>query len=99
MIIVTGSVTARPDSFAALRDACLAHVRRSRTEPGCLHHSVQVDCEDPLRLFFFERWSDMAALRTHFVHPDSRGFIAAVRELAASSEPVTTYEASAVDPI
>ena len=55
MIIVTGSVTARPDSFEELRQASLDHVRRSRTEPGCISHSVQVDCEDPMRLFFFER--------------------------------------------
>ena len=52
MLVVTGSVTARPDSFEALRQAALDHVYRSRAEPGCLTHSVQVDCENPLRLVF-----------------------------------------------
>lgn len=94
MIIVTGSVTARPDSFEALRQASLDHVHRSRTEPGCISHSVQVDCENPLRLFFFERWEDMAALRTHFVQPGSTAFIAAVSDLAAASESISMYEAS-----
>ncbi len=83
MIIVTGSVTARPETFDELRQASLDHVHRSRTEPGCISHSVQVDCENPLRLFFFERWSDMAALKTHFVQPGSGQFMASVRSLAA----------------
>ncbi len=40
MIIVTGSVTARPETFEALLRASLDHVHRSRTEDGCLVHSV-----------------------------------------------------------
>jgi quinol monooxygenase YgiN len=96
MIIVTGSVTARPDTFEALLQASLDHVHRSRTEDGCISHSVQVDCENPLRLFFYERWRDMAALTTHFGVAGSVEFIGAVRKLAASSEPVTLYEASEV---
>jgi len=94
MIIVTGSVTAREDSFDALREASLAHVHRSRTEDGCLLHSVQVDCENPLRLFFYEHWRDMAALRTHFAQTGSHALIKAVRELAAASENITMYEVS-----
>ena len=53
MIVVTGSVTARPDSFDEVRRLSLEHVHRSRTEPGCISHSVQVDCENPLRLVVF----------------------------------------------
>ncbi|MDB5704849.1 MAG: antibiotic biosynthesis monooxygenase [Sphingomonas bacterium] len=94
MIIVIGSVTARPDSFEELRQASLDHVHRSRTEAGCISHSVQVDCEDPMRLFFFERWSDMAALKEHFGQPGSTAFIAAARRLAAASENISIYEAS-----
>lgn len=94
MIIVTGSVTAREDSFEALREASLAHVHRSRLEDGCLLHSVQVDCENPLRLFFYEQWRDMAALKTHFAQPGSHALMRAVRDLAASSENITMFEAS-----
>ena len=93
MIIVIGAVTARTDSFDALRDASIAHVHRSRTEDGCISHSVQVDCDNPLRLFFFERWRDMAALKAHFAQPGSATFMAAVRDLAASSEAIEMYEA------
>jgi len=94
MIIVTGSVTAREDSFEALREASLAHVHRSRTEDGCLLHSVQVDCENPFRLFFYEQWRDMAALKTHFGKPGSHELMQAVRAFAASSENISIYDAT-----
>lgn len=85
MLIVTGTVTARPDTFATLREAALAHTARSRTEPGCLKHSVHVDCEDPLTLFFYEEWADRPALDTHFAQAGSHQFMTTVRELAARS--------------
>jgi len=85
MLIVTGSVTARPETFEALRRAALEHVARSRTEPGCLTHGAFVDAEEPLRLFFYEEWADRAALDVHFAQAGSLAFMAAVRELSAAS--------------
>ncbi len=40
MIVVTGSVTARQDSFDEVRKLSLEHVHRSRSEPGCISHAV-----------------------------------------------------------
>jgi quinol monooxygenase YgiN len=85
MLIVTGSITAKPETFDALLEAALAHVARSRTEPGCVSHGVHIDCENPMRLFFYEEWADRAALDAHFAKEDSLGFMKAVRELCASS--------------
>ena len=62
MIVVTGSVTAREDSFDEVRRLSLEHVHRSRKEPGCISHAVHVDCENSLRLVFIEQWTDRAAL-------------------------------------
>jgi quinol monooxygenase YgiN len=93
MIIVTGSVTARPDSFEALRQACLDHCARSRNEDGCLSHAVQVDAENSLRLFFYEEWADLPALKAHFRQPGTATFLAAVREHAAASTPPSLFEA------
>ena len=66
MIVVTGSVTARQDSFDAVKKLSLEHVHRSRSEPGCISHAVHVDCENPLRLVFIEQWADRAALAHAF---------------------------------
>jgi quinol monooxygenase YgiN len=92
MLIVTGSVTARADAFDRLLALSLEHVRRSRTEPGCIGHGVHADCENPLRLFFFERWADRAALDAHFAVPESIAFVRALRELASASDGPTLYE-------
>jgi quinol monooxygenase YgiN len=97
MIIVTGSVTARPDAFETLLDASLAHVARSRLERGCISHSVQTDCENPLRLFFFERWTDTAKLKVRFRQPGTTEFMAAVRAGAAATEAVEVYQADLAD--
>lgn len=94
MVIVTGTVQARPDSLDALRAACVAHSARSRAEAGCVSHAVHVDCENPLRLFFFELWADRAALEAHFRHKDSAIVMKAIRELAADSEGPVIYEAA-----
>jgi len=88
MLVVTGSVTARPETFETLLEAALAHTQRSRGEPGCVSHAAHVDCENPLRLFFYEEWTDRAALDLHFAQPGSLDFMKTVRELAASSTPV-----------
>jgi len=89
MIVVTGSVTARDDSFSEVRRLSLEHVHRSRHEPGCISHAVHVDCENPLRLVFIEQWADRAVLLAHFAVPASRDFVGALQPLAANA---TTIE-------
>jgi len=94
MILVTGSATASPESFAEMRRISLEHVHRSRGEPGCLEHGVYIDAENPLRLHFFERWADAEALKAHFLVPESRAFARRLRELAADPGGMAVYEAA-----
>ena len=97
MIVVTGSVTARTDSFEEVRRLSLEHVRRSRTEPGCISHAVQIDCENPLRLVFFEQWADRAALLAHFAVPASREFVKTLQSLAAAATTIELYDATRLE--
>jgi quinol monooxygenase YgiN len=92
MIVVTGSVTARRDSFEEVRRLSLEHVHRSRGEPGCISHAVHVDCENPLRLVFFEQWTDRAALLEHFGVPASRDFVKSLQSLAAAATTIEPYD-------
>jgi quinol monooxygenase YgiN len=94
MIVVTGSVTARQDSFDEVRKLSLEHVLRSRGEPGCISHAVHVDCENPLRLVFFEQWADRAALLAHFAVPASRDFVRSLQSLAAAATTIELYDAT-----
>jgi quinol monooxygenase YgiN len=97
MIVVTGSVTTRQDSFDEVRRLSLEHVHRSRTEPGCISHAVQVDCENPLRLVFFEQWADRAALLNHFAVPASREFVKSLQQLAAAATTIELYDATRLE--
>jgi len=94
MIIVTGSVAARADTVEELRRASIEHVARSRAEPGCLEHGVALDANDGLRLVFFERWADRAALDAHFKVPASRAFAVLAGQLAARPPDLALYDAS-----
>ena len=97
MIVVTGSVTAKSDTFDEVRRLSLEHVHRSRTEPGCISHAVHVDCENPLKLVFFEQWADRAALLAHFAVPASRDFVRSLQKLAAAATTIEIYDATKVD--
>lgn len=96
MLIVTGSIAARADTIDELRHASLEHVARSRGEPGCLEHGVAADVNDALRLVFFERWEDHAALDAHFQVPASRAFGALAARLAARPPDLHVYDASEI---
>ena len=96
MIIITGSVTAKPGALETLRAEALAHSERSRAEDGCLSHRAYVDAAEPNRLFFYEEWRDMAAVDAHFRHPDTGRIMAAVREHAVASEGPVLLEAEVV---
>jgi quinol monooxygenase YgiN len=93
VLLVTGSIRARPDTIDRVLEISLEHVRRSRLEPGCLLHSVHRDAEDPLRLVFLEHWVDADALRTHFGVPASNEFVAEATSLADGSAEIAIFQA------
>jgi quinol monooxygenase YgiN len=93
MIIVTGGIVATPEGFEAARRIGMEHSVRSRAEPGCLSHDLHVDCENPLKLVFVERWADAEALKLHFRVPASIDFVRAIRKLAAEASRMEVYAA------
>lgn len=94
MIIVTGAVTAQEDSFDEALAIALEHVHRSRAEDGCILHSVHRDMENPMRLFFFEQWRDMAALKAHFAVPASQAFVPRMKAVCMAMEPISILAAN-----
>jgi quinol monooxygenase YgiN len=97
MIIVTGTILARQDSFAQVLKLSREHVERSRKEDGCVSHDVHTDTENPLRLFFFERWRDEEALRTHFAVPASREFVKGLRDLIVETSGTEIWRAEKIE--
>ena len=93
MILVTGTVHAKPETVEEVLTISLEHVHRSRQEPGCLLHSVHRDVEDPLRVVFIEHWADIEALHAHFRVAASRDFAKHLGRLATDAPSMTIYEA------
>lgn len=96
MIIISGDVKARTDTIDEMTRVSLEHVHRSRKEPGCISHDVAVDPENPLRLIFFERWADEAAVRKHFAVPGSRAFWRKLQALAGDPGAMALYSAEKI---
>jgi quinol monooxygenase YgiN len=93
MLIVTGCVEARPETIDRILELGLAHVRRSRQEPGCLLHSIHRDVENELRVVFIEQWEDAAALDAHFRVPESGQFVREAANLASIRPEISIFEA------
>jgi quinol monooxygenase YgiN len=96
MIIITGSVTLRPEHLAAGIAQCVAHSVRSRAEPGCFAHNCHIDCENPNRVAFVEHWADMTAVLSHFAVPESRAFVATLRNMADALPEMVVWAAEKV---
>ena len=93
MILVTGRVTAKPETFDEILRVSREHVHRSRKEPGCISHDVSIDADDPMTLHFIERWADAAALKAHFRVKASQEMFHALQRLAADPGAMHLYEA------
>jgi len=94
MIVVTGTLHARPDTLAEVLALSREHVARSRAEPGCLEHGVAIDADDPMRLVFFERWADAQAIGAHLKLPASRAFGKAVAALVDQPPTLSMFDAT-----
>ncbi|MGE3348440.1 MAG: putative quinol monooxygenase [Ramlibacter sp.] len=92
MIIVIGHATASEGTQEEANRLALEHVRRSRTEPGCLSHEVSRDLENAQRLVFIEKWTDMQALQAHFRVPESRAFVRAMERLTDGNVGMTLHQ-------
>ena len=92
VLIAIGSIRVSPEALDRALRLSLEHVRRSRTEPGCLLHSVHHDAEDPLRLVFLEHWVDAHALRAHFDVPASGAFVTAISRLTDDPPEMAIYD-------
>jgi quinol monooxygenase YgiN len=96
MIIVIGSIIAKPENVSDVLALSLEHVQRSQKEPGCISHNVSIDCENPARFVFVEYWADMAALQVHFALEASQHFVRDLTPFAASKPDMKIYEAGEI---
>ena len=96
MILITGSVLTNADNRTAIEAESISHCQRSRAEPGCIAHNCHYDVENPDLLVFVEKWTDAAALLTHFAVPASGAFVRAISSLSTEAPEMQIYRASEI---
>lgn len=94
MILITGGATIREEHRETALELGRQHSARSRGEPGCLSHDCHIDAANPNRIVFVERWTDMAAVRTHFTVPASGEFVQRLGAIAESRPDIQLYDAA-----
>ena len=65
-IVVVATMTAKPESVDAVRDACKKAIEAVHQEPGCELYSLH---EADGTFVFVEQWADADALKTHSTAP------------------------------
>jgi quinol monooxygenase YgiN len=65
-IVVVATMTAKPESVDAVRDACKAAVEAVHAEPGCQLYSLH---ESNGTFVFVEQWADEEAIKAHSTAP------------------------------
>lgn len=69
MIYVVATLTIKPDSLAALREAAMPCIEATREEPGCIFYDLNTSVSNSQRVVFVEQWKSRADLENHFSAP------------------------------
>jgi quinol monooxygenase YgiN len=65
-VVVVASFTAKPESTAVVRSACMAAIEAVHDEPGCELYSLHQTGDT---FVFIEQWADADALKVHGTAP------------------------------
>jgi quinol monooxygenase YgiN len=74
MIYVIATLTIKPDSLAALRDAAMPCIEATREEPGCIFYDMNASVSNSERVIFVERWKSREDLEGHFKSPHMKAW-------------------------
>ena len=76
-VVVVATMTAKPESVDAVRDACKKAIDAVHDEPGCELYALH---EADRTFVFVEQWADEDALKTHSTAPSIGALFGAVGE-------------------
>ncbi len=77
-VVVVATMTAKPESVDAVRNACKEALEAVHAEPGCELYALH---ETGNTFVFIEQWADEEALKTHSTAPAVSKMFGAVGEL------------------
>ena len=91
MIYAIATLTARPDTIDATRDALSALVEPSRAEAGCQDYTLTQSTDDPAVFRTVEQWDDAAAVEAHMATPHVAAAFAAAGSLLGAEPDIRTF--------
>ena len=93
MIIVEGSARIPEGAWDQALSAMEKMITASRQEAGCIEYAYSRDVLDPNLMRIIERWTDKAALISHFAEPHMAEFRATLAAVGPRDLQVRMYEA------
>ena len=69
MIYVIATLTLKPESLDALREAAMPCIEATREEPGCIFYDLNTSVSNSRRVVFVERWKSREDLDNHLKTP------------------------------
>ena len=91
MLYAIATLTARPDTIDATRDALAALVAPSRAEAGCQSYTLTQSTDDPAVFRTVEQWDDAAAIEAHMGSAHVAEAFAAAGSLLAAEPDIRTF--------
>ncbi len=69
MIYILATLTIKPGSLEEVLSLATPCIEGTRKEAGCISYDLHRSLTDENTLIFVERWTDMDAIKAHFVEP------------------------------
>lgn len=89
MPVVVATLTVKPESVDAVRDAAKTAIEAVHQEPGCELYSLH---EADGTFVFVEQWADDEALKTHSGAPAVAAFFGAIGEHLAGAPDIKVLQ-------
>ena len=91
MLYVIATLTARPDTIDATRDALTSLVAPTRAEDGCVGYTLTQSTDDPAVFRTVEQWQDQAAADAHMGTPHVQAALAAAADLLGAAPDIRSF--------
>ena len=91
MIYVIATLTARPDTVDATRDALASLVEPTLSEDGCVAYTLTQSVDDSTVFRTVEQWRDQASADAHMGTPHVQAALAAAGDLLGAAPDIRSF--------
>ena len=96
MIIVTATITAKPDERDNIILKSQNLIESTRLESGCISYNLYKSTENDDILLMHEQWENLETLETHMQTEHFKAFGAAIEDILARKLDIAVYSADKI---